>query len=173
MKVKTDYMRYTHWLCPAAISIGRYDTDPRIDLNQLELLKQSITAHGGIFSPIVVLKKNGFATRVTGRRRLMAAQQLDLYEIPAYIIEDENLADLIRIDENLIRTDLSPEERITLRLKQIEVMIRMKKPKSVIMAAEAQVQAEREAMAERPAHPVDITTEMEENKPVHSSQATH
>lgn len=81
----------------------------------------------GLLNPITVWRpKDGQVTLVAGGHRLAAAHQLEWESIPCYVILDGEGPDSVdakiaEIDENLIRSDLSPAERadFTYRRKQL------------------------------------------------------
>ena len=76
----------------------RTDTD-------VTALKKSIESVG-VIHPVTV---NGKGELLAGARRLQAARELGWTEIPAQVVEkDELVQELISIDENLVRTPLSP-----------------------------------------------------------------
>ena len=78
----------------------RTDTD-------VTALKKSIESVG-VIHPVTV---NGKGELLAGARRLQAARELGWTEIPAQVVEkDELVQELISIDENLVRTPLSPLE---------------------------------------------------------------
>jgi hypothetical protein len=86
-------------------------------LEIVDELAESIRARG-LLQPIVVRPSPGFDigggyTLIAGRHRLAAVKKLDLPSIRAVVFEglkaDE--VELIEIDENMIRADLTPAER--------------------------------------------------------------
>jgi ParB family chromosome partitioning protein len=87
---------------------------PRINMDPAELtsLATSIKEHG-VLQPIVVLPENaqGFFILIAGERRLRAAQEAGLDEIPA-ITRDVNERQQLELAliENLQRADLNPLE---------------------------------------------------------------
>lgn len=91
-------------------------TDParplRMDLTpeSVEELAKSI-ALVGLIEPLVLKKHNGTYEVIAGHRRLLACQIADLVEVPGYVLDatDEE-ADLIKLHENLHRTNISPIE---------------------------------------------------------------
>ena len=80
-------------------------------------LAESIKDHGGqVLHPIVVRPKPKKALGyflIAGWHRLMATRQLKLESIRASVLDglDADQAELLEIDENLMRADLSPAER--------------------------------------------------------------
>lgn len=98
--------------------LGVYDVDanpfqPRQDFEQSEIdaLAESIQQHG-LLQPIVVRRAGERYQLIAGERRLRAAIQAGLNEVPAQIREadDRTVAELA-IVENLQRKDLSPLEK--------------------------------------------------------------
>ncbi|MGD8632618.1 MAG: ParB/RepB/Spo0J family partition protein [Anaerolineales bacterium] len=87
---------------------------PRLDMDEGELssLSDSIKEHG-VLQPIVVLPedRDGAFTLIAGERRLRAAKQAGLGEIPAIIRQvDERQQLELALIENLQRADLNPLE---------------------------------------------------------------
>ena len=87
---------------------------PRLEMDPEELtsLSNSIKEHG-VLQPIVVLPqdKKGSFTLIAGERRLRAAKQAGLDEIPAIVKDVDERSQLeIALIENLQRSDLSPLE---------------------------------------------------------------
>lgn len=87
---------------------------PRLEMDQDELssLSNSIKEHG-VLQPIVVLPEDpdGDFTLIAGERRLRAARQAGLVEIPALVRQvDERQQLELALIENLQRTDLNPLE---------------------------------------------------------------
>jgi ParB family chromosome partitioning protein len=86
---------------------------PRRTFDPLELsaLVQSIQQHG-VVQPIVARKVGDRFQLVAGERRLRAAQEAGLAEVPASVIEaDDQKVFEIAIVENLQRTDLNAIEK--------------------------------------------------------------
>lgn len=86
---------------------------PRADFDAkaLDELKKSIIEKG-IIQPITVRKRDGYFELIAGERRVRAASDAGLKQIPAYIIEvktDEEMLELALI-ENLQREYLNPIE---------------------------------------------------------------
>ena len=96
-------------------SIVRNKFQPRkfFDKESLEDLANSIKERG-IIQPIIVRKSKDYDDKfeiVAGERRWLAAQNAGLHEIPAVIIEADNLKSLeFAIVENVQRKDLNPIE---------------------------------------------------------------
>jgi ParB family chromosome partitioning protein len=83
-----------------------------MDPEELTSLSNSIQEHG-VLQPIVVLPQNrdGSFTLIAGERRLRAARQAGLDEIPAIIRDvDERQQLELALIENLQRADLNPLE---------------------------------------------------------------
>ena len=104
----TDGMRFLH-VSPSLIN--RDPTQPRKDLGDLDGLQASIKQQG-ILQPLIVtpLDEQHFQL-VAGERRLTAARQLGLTEVPILVrsvAEHQRL--ILQIVENLHRKDLSPVE---------------------------------------------------------------
>lgn len=79
-----------------------------IDLDSFELLLASIAAKG-IQQPLLVRPVGRSYELVAGQRRLMAAQRLELPEVPVVIRELDDMEALeAAIIENLTREDLNP-----------------------------------------------------------------
>jgi ParB family chromosome partitioning protein len=76
-----------------------------MDKERLDNLAESIKEHG-ILQPILVRKEEDHIFLVAGQRRLKAAKQVNLTEIPVYFIQDDPLE--IGLIENLQREDLHP-----------------------------------------------------------------
>jgi ParB/RepB/Spo0J family partition protein len=79
----------------------------------VEALAGSIKAQGQL-QPILVQRCGADFVLITGRHRLQAVRKLGHDTIRAEIAEnlDADQALLIEIDENLVRADLSPAERV-------------------------------------------------------------
>ncbi len=86
---------------------------PRQTFDPLELagLVDSIHQHG-VLQPVVVRRIGERYQLVAGERRLRAAQQAGLVDVPARIVEaDDQQVFELAIVENLQRTDLNPIEK--------------------------------------------------------------
>ena len=99
-----------------AVAVDLVDGNPYqprqgMDAAGLEGLKASIREHG-ILQPILVRKAGGRYQVVVGERRLRAAKELGLAEVPAIVREvpDERMLEFALI-ENLQREDLDPIEK--------------------------------------------------------------
>ena len=88
-------------------------TQPRTIFNHepLEELASSIATHG-LLQPIIVREgKNGYYRIVAGERRWRASKMAGLSEIPAVILDGDDLkAAQIAVIENVQREDLNPVE---------------------------------------------------------------
>ena len=75
----------------------------------LEELKQSLQEYG-LLHPIVVVKQDEGYRLVAGLRRCIAAKQLGWEKIPAHVLDenDEDTLDLITLEENIKRENISP-----------------------------------------------------------------
>jgi ParB family chromosome partitioning protein len=96
------------------ISVKPNPRQPRleIDPDELSSLSDSIKEHG-VIQPVVVLPEDskGQFTLIAGERRLRAARQAGLDEIPAVIRDvDERQQLELALIENLQRSDLNPLE---------------------------------------------------------------
>ncbi len=103
-----DTVRFLH---VAPSQIQRDPTQPRKDLGELDGLRASIKDQG-ILQPLIVTPLDDQQYRlVAGERRLTAARQLGLAEVPVLVRSVEEQARLIfQIVENLHRKDLSSVE---------------------------------------------------------------
>ena len=79
---------------------------------RMEKLIQSIEQNG-IITPITVRKKGDLYEIISGHRRVYAAQQNDIKQIPAIITEiDDDSAKIIMVDSNLTqREEILPSEK--------------------------------------------------------------
>jgi len=79
------------------------------DPTALEELKQSIREYG-LLHPIVVVKQEKGYRLVAGLRRCIAVKQMGWEKIPAHVLteSDEDILDLITLEENIKREDISP-----------------------------------------------------------------
>ncbi|MGD8553174.1 MAG: ParB/RepB/Spo0J family partition protein [Anaerolineales bacterium] len=100
-----------------SIPVASINPNPRqprleIDADELKSLSNSIKEHG-VLQPIVVLPQDskGIFTLIAGERRLRAARQAGLEEIPAVVRDvDERQQLELALIENLQRSDLNPLE---------------------------------------------------------------
>lgn len=94
----------------------------RADLNQeaLETLKSSIQEHG-ILEPLIVRLQQDHYEVVCGHRRLQAAQELGLEEVPVVVRElDDPAAFVLSLHENIHRDDLTPLEEAKAYQKMLD-----------------------------------------------------
>ena len=83
---------------------------PRTSLGDLDDLVASISKHG-VLEPLLVRRRDGGYELVSGERRLHAAMQVGLSELPCIELEvDDHNALEIALVENLQRQDLTPFE---------------------------------------------------------------
>ncbi|MGE0289075.1 MAG: ParB/RepB/Spo0J family partition protein [Bradyrhizobium sp.] len=95
-------------ISPSDVRIGARLRGAERDVTDLAESMASV----GLLYPIHVLRESGKYKLIAGLHRLKAAKQLKWSDIPAYIFEGSELqAELLQIDENLIRKDLSAAER--------------------------------------------------------------
>jgi ParB family chromosome partitioning protein len=93
--------------------VGRNPFQPREDFDPATLreLAESIREKG-IIQPVTVRRHNGGYQLISGERRIRAAREAGLQQIPAYVVEvrsEEELLELALI-ENLQRENLNPIE---------------------------------------------------------------
>ena len=82
-----------------------------IDPEAVARLKNSIAAVG-LQHPITVAKRDGGYRLLAGAHRMTAFRELGMERISANIVELDDLhAELVELDENLARNELSPAER--------------------------------------------------------------
>jgi ParB family chromosome partitioning protein len=82
-----------------------------IDPDAVARLKNSI-AVVGLQHPITVAKRDGGYRLLAGAHRLTAFRELGMERISANVVElDDVHAELVELDENLARNELSPAER--------------------------------------------------------------
>src|SRR3984885_3890151 len=82
-----------------------------VDPDAVARLKNSI-AVAGLLHPITVAKRDGGYRLLAGAHRLTAFRELGMERISANIVELDDLhAELVELDENLARNELSPAER--------------------------------------------------------------
>ena len=97
----------------SAIVPNKYQPRKKFDKDSLEDLSNSIKSKG-VIQPLIVRKsdeKEGKYELIAGERRLQASQSAGLHEVPAIIIEADNLKSLeLAIIENVQRKDLNPIE---------------------------------------------------------------
>ena len=112
-------MRIDNKLCkPIAISIEKlhsFKDHPYqvMDDEEMEVLAESIHTEG-ILSPLIVrpLEGTGGYEVISGHRRLHAAQQAGLSEVPALVYEiSREEAAIVLVDSNLHREHILPSEK--------------------------------------------------------------
>ena len=103
-------------LSPLKIQIDRITPNPnqprqQFDEEALQELVASIKAKG-ILAPVTVCERDGKYILIAGERRLRAAKIAGLTDIPAYVIEVQNDAELMEMAliENIQRENLNPIE---------------------------------------------------------------
>ena len=83
------------------------------DAKEIKSLSESITAHG-LLQPVVVRKVGDGYELIAGERRLRAAQEAGMDDVPANVIDaDERVSAELAIVENLHRKDLNALEKAT------------------------------------------------------------
>lgn len=100
---------------------------PRVDARQViearvEELNKSIVANGGLINPVRVRHRGFYYEVIAGWHRTVACRQLGWLNVPCVVADDDDLrAELAMIDENIVRTNLSPidEARQMKRRKEI------------------------------------------------------
>ncbi|MFZ5831517.1 MAG: ParB/RepB/Spo0J family partition protein [Planctomycetota bacterium] len=129
----------------ARISIHEITSNPaqprqEFDADELHALSESINAHG-LLQPIVVRRVQDRYELIAGERRLRAAQDAGMADVPANIIEaDERASAELAIVENLHRKDLGALEKAAsfaryleeYRCTQEELASRLKLDRSTI-----------------------------------------
>ena len=100
----------------SSIVPNKYQPRKNFEKEKMEDLKNSIKERG-VVQPIIVRKSEddvGKFEIIAGERRWLASQNAGLHEIPAIIIEADNLKALeFAIVENVQRSDLNPIEEAT------------------------------------------------------------
>ena len=93
--------------------VERNPYQPRTDFDteSLEELKRSIQAKG-VIQPITVRRVERGYQLISGERRVRAAREAGLKQIPAYILRVDSNEDMLELAliENLQREDLNPLE---------------------------------------------------------------
>ena len=97
----------------SSIVPNKFQPRKKFDKNSLEELTNSIKQRG-VIQPIIVRRSNDHNNKfelIAGERRWQASQSAGLHEVPAVIIEADNLKSLeFAIVENVQRKDLNPIE---------------------------------------------------------------
>ncbi len=93
----------------------------KIDREKLENLKNSIEQQG-IITPITVREKEDGYEIIAGERRWLAAKELNMTKIPAYVLNLKSDEEMLEVSlvENIQREDLNPIEIATSYKKLIE-----------------------------------------------------
>lgn len=106
------------------IAVADIDADERlreIDLEAADFIAASMAEYG-LRQPIEVRKSGKRYKLIAGGHRLAAAKKLEWVDIPAVVLKANELeAQLLEIDENLFRRELSPLDRSTFLAKRKEV----------------------------------------------------
>jgi ParB family transcriptional regulator, chromosome partitioning protein len=105
------------------IPLRKRDVDP----GNVERLAESI-ASVGLLNPLVVRRtgasQSGILTLVAGRHRLEALKRLGREEVECRIITDDDLqAQLMEIDENLCRAELTPAQEAAAVARRKEIYL--------------------------------------------------
>jgi len=79
----------------------------RVDTSDIEKSIERV----GILEPLIVKRKGDKYELIAGLRRLTAARNQGLDKVPAIVVEDQADADLIRLSENIVRSDLTFTEK--------------------------------------------------------------
>jgi ParB family chromosome partitioning protein len=98
-------------LPPAKIQFNPYQPRKRFDADELNSLVESVKAHG-ILQPLVVRPAGDAFQLIAGERRLRAAQNVGLTEVPVHIVNfnDQQVYEAALV-ENIQRSDLNPIEK--------------------------------------------------------------
>src|SRR6266850_229781 len=92
------------------------------DQTLMEELKRSI-AQVGIIEPIVVFEKGTRFEVIAGHRRLMAAQQIAMREVPCVVYKSQPEAlEAIKLHENIHREDLNPADEAMFFLRILHLV---------------------------------------------------
>jgi ParB family transcriptional regulator, chromosome partitioning protein len=95
----------------ADIGANPYQARKAFDEDEIKHLSESIRAHG-ILQPLVVRAVNGTFQLIAGERRLRAAQQAGLAEVPVTVVNfDDRQVFEASLVENIQRSDLNPIEK--------------------------------------------------------------
>ncbi|MBL8866989.1 MAG: ParB/RepB/Spo0J family partition protein, partial [Planctomycetia bacterium] len=94
-----------------AIRHNPYQPRKQFDDEDLKQLRDSIKTHG-VLQPLVVRRVNDGFQLIAGERRLRAAQQAGLADVPVHIVEfnDQQVYEAALV-ENIQRADLNPIEK--------------------------------------------------------------
>jgi ParB family transcriptional regulator, chromosome partitioning protein len=95
----------------SAIAANPYQARRAFDEDEIKHLSDSIKTHG-ILQPLVVRAVNGSFQLIAGERRLRAAQQAGLAEVPVTVVNfDDQQVFEASLVENIQRSDLNPIEK--------------------------------------------------------------
>jgi ParB family chromosome partitioning protein len=98
-------------LAVGAIHHNPYQPRKRFDEDELARLRDSIKAHG-VLQPLVVRKVGDEFQLIAGERRLRAAREAGLNEVPVHVVafDDQQVFEAALV-ENIQRSDLNPVEK--------------------------------------------------------------
>jgi ParB family chromosome partitioning protein len=98
-------------LATAKIQFNPYQPRKRFDEEELKALTESVRVHG-ILQPIVVRQVGDGYQLIAGERRLRAAQESGLKEVPVHVVDfnDQQVFEAALV-ENIQRSDLNPIEK--------------------------------------------------------------
>lgn len=98
-------------LATAKIQFNPYQPRKRFDEDELKALTESVRAHG-ILQPLVVRQVGDGYQLIAGERRLRAAQENGLAEVPVHLVDfnDQQVFEAALV-ENIQRSDLNPIEK--------------------------------------------------------------
>jgi len=100
----------------SSVAVAVIDQNPNqprkhFDPEQLEKLKDTIKAHG-VLQPLVVRPRGDRYELIAGERRLRAAIEAGLGEVPVHVVDfDDRQVMEAALVENIQRTDLNPIEK--------------------------------------------------------------
>lgn len=95
----------------AEIAANPYQARKAFDDDEIRHLSDSIKAHG-VLQPLVVRSVNGSYQLIAGERRLRAAQQAGLAQVPVTVVNfDDQQVFEASLVENIQRSDLNPIEK--------------------------------------------------------------
>src|SRR5580704_5812329 len=98
-------------LATAKIQFNPYQPRKRFDEDELKTLTDSVRVHG-ILQPLVVRLVGDGYQLIAGERRLRAAQDVGLSEVPVHVVnfDDQRVFEAALV-ENIQRSDLNPIEK--------------------------------------------------------------
>lgn len=132
------------------------------DVDELKALANSIQEYG-LRQPLTIMKspnKEGFYEVVSGERRLLACQLIEMQKVPCIVLKNDHHSDEIALIENIQRTDLTPlemGEAFHEFLKQRKGMTQVELGK--IMGISSKVISERIALVKLPEEVKDFIRE--------------